>query len=461
MEIKGKKKTVTSVFFRYACFYTAGVLFLIFLLFLIWFVLEVTGEVLPANHMEIRLNEAADQIRKTPRITKEMLPEGCIYGVYEGDGSWLYGTFPSEEIKQAWEKYQRNDIYAHGRGYYRFFLCDSGEVCIARYKIRTQFQNGFLEKFLPSPDLLMVCSFIVLFLLHTVLMSRRFGKYMKNKLVVLNEVTAKIRNQNLEFEEEHSELKEVDEVLNSLNQMKEALKASLYRQWSLEKSREEQIAALAHDIKTPLTVIRGNGELLAEAELGKEEREYNQDILQSVSMIEEYLVTLNEILAEDEGESGVQNQTISCDALLELFMEQGRLLSSARQYPVIFDAKAVHGEVWCSVSQLLRAFNNILSNAMDYSPAKGEIKVSLEIKREHKGEYLVITVLDEGPGFTAQDLKHATDRFYQGDDSRSRKNHYGIGLHTAEKFVRAQGGYLAIDNAENHGAKVSIFVQIH
>ena len=117
MEIKGKKKTVTSVFFRYACFYTAGVLFLIFLLFLIWFVLEVTGEILPANHMEIRLNEAADQIRKAPRITKEMLPEGCIYGVYEGDGSWLYGTFPSEEIKQAWEKYQRNDIYAHGRGY--------------------------------------------------------------------------------------------------------------------------------------------------------------------------------------------------------------------------------------------------------------------------------------------------------------------------------------------------------
>ena len=53
-------------------------------------------------------------------------------------------------------------------------------------------------------------------------------------------------------------LKEVEEVLISLNQMKEALKESLYRQWNLEKSREEQITALAHDIKTPLTVIRGN-----------------------------------------------------------------------------------------------------------------------------------------------------------------------------------------------------------
>lgn len=462
MEVKGKKKSISSVFFRYACFYTAGVLLLIFLQFMIWFILDVAGEVLPANHMEAWLNGAAQEIETAPEITESMLPEGCSYGVYEREGNWLYGTFPSEEIEQAWEKYKSNSIYARGRSYYRFFVRDSGEVCIVKYEIATRFRNEFLNHLLPSPEVLMICSFIVLFLIHTVLMSRHFGKYMRSRLAVLSEVMAKIRNQDLEFEEEHSQLREVDEVLNSLNQMKEALKASLYRQWNLEKSREEQIAALAHDIKTPLTVIRGNAELMAEGELREEERGYNQDILKSVLMIEEYLVILNEILAEEaqEKKSEVQNQKISSAALSELFIEQGRLLTSARQYPMIISAQALHGEIRCSVSQLLRAFHNILSNAMDYSPPEGEIEVSLEMKTQAKGEYLAITVVDAGQGFTAQDLKHATEQFYQGDVSRSSKNHYGIGLHTAEKFVRGQGGYLAIENAENRGAKVSIFIRI-
>lgn len=159
-----RKKTISSVFFRYACVYTAGVLFLVAILFLIWYILDETGEVLPANHMEISLNESADEIRKASEVTEELLPEGCTYGVYRADGSWRYGTFPTQEIRQAWENYEQSDIYTRGRGYYRFFQRDSGEVCIVKYEIATRFRNRSLEKFLPDPDVLLVLSFIVLFL---------------------------------------------------------------------------------------------------------------------------------------------------------------------------------------------------------------------------------------------------------------------------------------------------------
>lgn len=479
-----RKKTISSVFFRYACVYTAGVLFLVAILFLIWYILDETGEVLPANHMEISLNESADEIRKASEVTEELLPEGCTYGVYRADGSWRYGTFPTQEIRQAWENYEQRDIYTRGRGYYRFFQRDSGEVCIVKYEIATRFRNRSLEKFLPDPDVLLVLSFIVLFLVYTVLMSRRFGKYMRARLQILNEATERIRRQDLEFAEEHSELREVDNVLRSLYQMKEALKESLYRQWDMEKDKEEQIAALAHDIKTPLTIIRGNAELLDEGEMGEDEKAYNKDILQSVSMMEGYLAMLNEILTEDvkKGTFGPQEEgipqnhdtEISTESLADEFMEQARLLSSARQYPVIFHRKELHGRIRCSMTQILRAFHNILSNAMDYGPPEGKIDVWLEMRHEDRRtgkiwdgrgdeqgkekEYLTVVIIDEGPGFTAQDLKHATEQFYQGDKSRNSKTHYGIGLHTAEKFAEAQGGHLVIENMQARGGKVSMYV---
>lgn len=462
MEIKGRQKTISSVFFKYACFYTAGVLFWLFLLFIIWYMLSVTGEILPANHMEAGLNESADEMRKASKVTEGLLPEGCIFGVYQSDGNWLYGTFPEEEIGQAWEHFRKGSINARGGGYYRFLARDSGEICIVKYEIAARFRNRFLGKYLPCPDILLVLAFITLFLVHTVLVSRRFGKYMKSRLVVLNEVTERIRDKDLEFEEEHSEIKEVEDVLTSLNQMKEALKESLYRQWNLEKGREEQIAALAHDIKTPLTVIRGNAELLAEGRLGGEEREYDLDILRSVSMMEEYLAMLNGILAEEGQKAtfGGRKAKVSCVSLADLFTEQARLLGDARKFLVVFCRRDLHGEILCNENQLLRAFHNIFSNAMDYSPKDGKIEVLFEMKTEGGKEYFAVTVEDHGAGFTAQDIKHATERFYQGDQSRSSKAHYGIGLHTAKRFVEAQGGRLVIGNAKTQGGRVTMLILV-
>ncbi len=464
MEIKRREKTITSVFLRYVIFYTAGVLFWLFVIFMIYFVLEVTGEVLPANHMETQLNGSAEEIRTADQVTEELLPDGCGYGVFEYDGTWLYGTFSEEDAGEVWEQYQKNSIYTGGNGYLRFFLRKNGEICIVRYEISTRFRNEVLERYLPHPDILMVLSFVVLFLIHTAVVSRLFGKYMRKRLGVLHEVTAKIRNQDLEFEEEHSELKEIEEVLDSLNRMKEALKTSLYRQWNLEKSKEEQIAALAHDIKTPLTVIRGNAELLAEGDLSPDEREYAQDIRQGVGMIEEYLSILNELLAEENDNRKMDQDPVKeelfCGELADCFMEEARLLTSAGKRPVLFRRKELYGKILCSRSQLMRAFHNILGNAMDYSPAAGEIEISMEMRTEKGKEYLAVIIADEGQGFSRQDIRHAKERFYQGDLSRSSRNHYGIGLHTADRFLASQGGYLRIGNTQTGGAVVTMGIRI-
>lgn len=463
MKIHGrhsKGKTVTSVFFRYICFYTVGALLWLCVVLMIYFVFDVTGEVIPANHMEAQLSESADNIRKAPKVTKDMIPEGCTFGVYEYDGTWGYGTFSSEEAAQAWEHYESNNIYSRGNGYYRFFTRDKREICIVRYEIAPRFRNKILGRIFPSPDILAILSFVVLFLIHTVVVSRHYGKYMRERIAVLNEVTSKIRNQNLEFKAEHSEIKEVDEVLGSLDQMKEALRDSLFCQWNLEKNKEEQIAALTHDIKTPLTVIRGNAELLAEGDLSEEEKGYNMDILQSISTIEEYLTILNKILTA--GDAGGEAQEHGFSEMIDMLKERARILAVARHCEILFYETDLYEErkIMCSEGQMMRAFDNIMNNAIDYNPMDGKIEVRTEIVKENLREYLAVVVTDEGPGFTQEGLKRAAEQFYQGDKSRNSKNHYGIGLYTAERFAKAQGGYLSIENAEIRGAKVSLYIAL-
>ena len=85
-----------------------------------------------------------------------------------------------------------------------------------------------------------------------------------------------------------------------------------------------------------------------------------------------------------------------------------------------------------------RALWNIVSNGVDFSPLGGELLI--EIKES--GEFLAVTVTDDGPGFTKEGLAHATEQFYQADKSRTRKDHYGMGLYIASEIMKEYKGFL-------------------
>ena len=145
-------------------------------------------------------------------------------------------------------------------------------LCIVNYFIEARYTNAVWNRYLPSPAIMLVILFVLLFLVQTVILARSFGKHLSRRLEAMNEMTQKIQRRDLEFDEEHSDIKEIDQVMDSLYKMKCALKESLEEQWNQEKETQEQIAALAHDIKTPLTIIKGNAQLLEEGSLQKRSR---------------------------------------------------------------------------------------------------------------------------------------------------------------------------------------------
>ncbi len=475
MEIR-KRRTLTGFFIKYICIFSVNTILLVLFLFFILNLLIHMGAVLPANYMEQMIHENRDKIVNSERVAEDLLPVGSSYGVYSISGDFLYGNLKREEYGPAWQAYKSNNTFADSGGIYRFLLRNNEEVCIIKYKIKTQATNEFLRNHLPPPDFCILLLFFVLFLLQTVLISKHFARSIAKRLKVLEEVTEKIRCHDLEIGDAHSDLREIDQVLVSLSSMGEALKDSLNEQWTMEKHKKDQIAALAHDIKTPLTVIKGNAELLSEEALGPSGREYTEYIRENAAEIENYLLLLQDmILSED---TQVQEAVIPAAELADQLISRAETLASgysAGQISVeVKKSPFLSGELSCDVRQIKRAWDNILGNALEYTLEadrlqKGAPGICLPIlitmeKTEHSGEsYLSAGITDRGDGFTEEDLIHAASQFYQGDKSRHKKNHKGLGLFTASSFAVRQGGRLLLENSpeEDCGARVTLMLKLN
>ena len=357
---------------------------------------------------------------------------------------------------------------------------------IVRYQMVAKFSDPFLREIFPNAEFLILFIALLLFLTEAVLTARNFGRYLKRRLDTLTEIAAKVGQEDLDFEREYSDIREVDDVLGALFKMKEALQRSLEEQWESRRQKQEQIAALAHDIKTPLTIIRGNAELMQETVRTSEQGK--QTIGRGAAGRQSDVQAAEKIIgqASDQREiSGIREQ--------EERFPAGPFLEEARRKAEALGRKK-NLAVECSFpgeefmirgrkgfrEELLRAVGNVLSNGVDYSPAEQTLRIRAELRarselrdrselrvragqkeisgletffeeKQDGGTFLQITVADSGPGFSGEALRHGTEQFYQADKSRAGTAHYGLGLYIARTVLEENGGALEIGNSEETG----------
>ena len=336
--------------------------------------------------------------------------------------------------------------------YYCYIKQSSGDICIVTYDLHMRYVVDKLNGIVPSPEILTPVLGVVLFFLHAILLSGHFAKKLKQELRQLREVTEKIGQNDLEFETGPSQIKEIDAVMSSLSGMKEALKDSLTRQWDAQQQKKEQLAALAHDIKTPLTVIKGNAELLAETDLSEENRECTDAILANAGSMEQYLEHMRQLLyGRDRAEN---TEVVTCACLKEQFKEAAMQIAAAEKVPVVFQEDTLCGNVCCKPGPVGRAWKNVVSNAVEHTDRARGIVVRLQMEVYEGQEYLTAAVRDFGKGFSEQDLIYADQEFYSGDASRHDRTHQGLGLAIAKKFLKEQGGMLCFYNHAEAGAEV-------
>ena len=455
MEMK-KRIRLHTFFIRYAVGVMIGAAVILAAALLLFSAGLEAGWIVPANYVEELLSEHAKQIQSAGHVEKKLIPETCRYGVYDREGKYLYGTFEEEEQREVW------NIYAEGErridGYYFRAFDRKGEVCIVKYRMASGYTNDFLQKHLPAADWTFVGGAVILFFLYMFWLARKFGTAISKEILALEKVTEKISRQELDFGRESSKVAEIDTVLQSMDQMKEALKESLERQWNMEQMRREQVAALAHDIKTPLTILLGSAELTLEADKLSEAKEYAGEICGEAREIENYLQVLQEMLLSEKEQAAGKAKT-DLLSLVEKVKKQTEALAKTKQITVSVQEKPEkclqNFVADIEEEAVYRAWMNIITNSVEHGKEGG--RILLTIRRG--ADQIALVTEDDGCGFSEEELVRGTEQFYQGDKSRGRRGHYGMGLAIARRFAEGAGGTLLLENSEEmRGAKVTIFL---
>ncbi|HJA20142.1 MAG TPA: HAMP domain-containing histidine kinase [Candidatus Mediterraneibacter ornithocaccae] len=448
-----KPSSLKIAFWRFLFMQLVGLFGAVAIPFLLVTVSTTLGLTTYGDYSEIRANELAPILAATPDLSDVQIPMGIEYALLDKNYQLIETTLDENELEQAM-RYATTGASDQNLQKRYLLVTRENEYIVLQYYIGAQYTNEWMNEHLPSPDILLIVLIAAGGLFVCLLLTTRFAKKLRLQLVPLFEATSEVAKQNLDFEVGHSNIKEFEDVLISFSHMKESLKASLEQQWKAEQMQKEQIAALAHDLKTPLTVIQGNADLISETELDEEQRLYAEYIGCSSEQMQLYIRTLIDISRATIGYQ-LHRENIDLPAYVEQLREQINVLCQTKKIELQMEIENLPAALSADKLLLERAIMNVVNNALDYSPQDSSISISMI---GNKGS-LEISVTDAGPGFSQEDLLHAEEQFYMADHSRSSDLHFGMGLFITKSIIRQHGGQLILSNSKKTGgARVTISI---
>lgn len=423
------------------------------------------GLIHPADYGESALPEIREAVSETDSIDNAMIPS-CYWWLHlSPEGEILDGDMSATQQGIVLDAIATGETqgFSARNTLFALITMKDGSSCALAYQIVPQFASKELRDTLPNPQDIMTSLILALFILSTILIAIRAAHVLSRKMQPLIQTSHSIGEQDLDFAMPQSNIREINEILDSMDSMKASLKDALEAQWKAEQSQRQQISALAHDLKTPLTIIKGNIDLISESDLDDEQRSYVQYASDGVAGLEANIASLIGLSRSLE-EGALQKQAVDTKALSDRLLKQAEALVRPFSLAIAHSANDLPGTVDVDAAAIERAFMNIVSNAVDHSPQGGTIAIefgSAPAQSEGQPPSLVIAIADEGLGFSDDELLHAKERFYRGDSSRTDSSHFGLGLSIATSLVELHGGTIDLGNAEGGGACVRISLPVH
>lgn len=415
------------------------------------------GVVIPANQVESDLSALRSDIETSKVFNPEILPDGTSYVFLTRDFKLKKSNMPVNLQEESLLNYQFKNAHGGIYGYFQSFERSDG-IVIVNYQLSPRYRNAWMNQYFPNADLMMIGSMMVSILLIFVVLTFFYANKLRQQLRPILRATEKIAEQDLDFQTSRSTIKEFNQVLSGLDHMRVALRESLMENWKAEQDKQNQISALTHDLKTPLTVSRGNADLLAMTPLNAEQMDLLKHFQKGIAQVDAYVKELSE-LNKTSLTKTLTLEDISVREFVEDIYDQTLSLAQTKQINVAFDKKDIKKEIighW-DRSLLNRAFMNIVANAVEHTPSGSQLLLTARVEED---EFTFIC-LDSGPGFSLESLEKATQLFYQEDKSRQSRNHSGLGLTIANDIVCLHHGSLSLSNDDNTGgAKVTIILPL-
>lgn len=447
-----KNKKLRTIFIEYML--SLGALIIILCLANYFFFVSASM-VYPANYTEKVIQENYSKLKDTAKVTNDLITPMSSFGVYSIHGDYLYGNFHAKHRDIYWDTYNRGEK-STGLSNFLTSIEREDDILIINYPLTMQFKSEKLRSLLPNAEWAVLLLFFLQLIILFILWSNKFAKKVNRELKTLLTTMEKIKEKNLDFNVGNSNIEEIGKVLKGIEKLKDSLKIALEEQWLLEKQQKEQVSALAHDLKTPLTIVKGNSELLKETELTKEQTKYCSYIEESSAQMNEYIKKLLTFT-----KSGIDkdspNKMINVIKILSSVQRQSEALSTTKRINIVW--KVSGEELVCikgDEQEVERAILNVIKNAFDFSPKHSTI--TIDGIADH--DTLTIKVKDEGKGFSNKMLKYGKEQFVMDNESRGTTGHHGLGLYIANTIITKYNGELTLSNDKHGGGAVTVNIPL-
>ena len=277
-------------------------------------------------------------------------------------------------------------------------------------------------------------------------LSDQLGRHVRQ----LTEAAREIAAGNLETRVEPGGSRELAMLAETFNQMASQLEKAFTMQREMEQSRKELVAAISHDLRTPLASLRLMTEAISD---GVADEAQTAIFLERMRGEVQYMTGLIEDLFElsqlDAGALKLKPERASLSDLISDTLESLQSQAASKK-------QVLHGETEEDLPVLLfdprkiqRVLNNLIGNAIRYTPEGGTINISAC----QRDGYIAVNVKDTGDGIPAADLDRIFEPFYRGERSRGRESGgVGLGLAIARGLVEAHGGRIKVQSHEGQGS---------
>ena len=279
-------------------------------------------------------------------------------------------------------------------------------------------------------------------------------------LVNLRKATENIKEGNLDFVLDVEGTDEFSELCRDFEEMRRRLKESAEEKIAMDKENKELISNISHDLKTPITAVKGYSEGILDgvADTPEKQERYIRTIYNKANEMDLLINELTLYSKIDTNRIPYNFTTISAKGY---FGDCGEDLHMELESKGIEFTYCNTMEEDCKVivdpEQLRRVINNIVSNSLKYMD-KPNGKVTMEVK--DVGDFIQVELGDNGKGIAAKDLPYIFDRFYRTDASRnSSKGGSGIGLSIVKKIVEEHGGNIWATSEEGAGTTMYFVIR--
>lgn len=266
----------------------------------------------------------------------------------------------------------------------------------------------------------------------------------------------RVRQGNLETRASIPAIYELGQLAITYNQMLDRISEDFHNQARLAENMRRFAADASHELRSPLSVFRSSVELLDKAYQQNDEDQIpgiltilSKEVASMTRLVDNLLFLARLDQPEGTVASLLHPEEIHPLPFLEEIYERSQLLVQGQQVELVWPTDEI-GSIWADREMLRRALNNVVENAIIYTPVGRKITLSLE----NQNGYCCFIIEDQGRGIAPDQLSKIFERFYRSDESRNRHiPGSGLGLAIVAAIVRVHGGEIQVESKLDQGTR--------